>query len=58
LQLTASEYRRYSLTRRTKSEYDRLDPRRFRTCTVSFSGPSGVRDSVEVRVRCIEAAVA
>ena len=49
LAVSCSEYRRYSPMRRTKSECDRLDaPRRFRKCTVSFTGPSGVRHSVEV----------
>jgi hypothetical protein len=49
----------HSEMRRTKSECDRLDPpRRFRTCTVSFTGPSGVRRSVEVTAESIEEAAA
>ena len=50
LAVSCSEYRRYSLRRRTKSECDRLDaPRRFR----QLYGPSGVRHSVEVTAESI-----
>ena len=39
--------------RRTKSECDTLTPVALRTCTVSFTGLSGVRHSVEVTAESI-----
>jgi hypothetical protein len=44
--------------RRTNSECDTLTPVALRTCTVSFTGPSGLRHSVEVTAESIYEAAA